>query len=29
MFLVSICTHFLVLLWPDDGPSLAPKLVGA
>ena len=20
-FLVSICVHFVVLLWPDDGPS--------
>jgi hypothetical protein len=22
-----LCMHFLVLLWPDNGPSFGPKLV--
>jgi len=29
MILIFICIHFHVLLWPDDGPRLWPKLVAA
>jgi len=29
LMICSFCLwiHFLVLLWPNDGPSLGPKLV--
>lgn len=27
LIFVSVCIHFLVLLQPDDGPILGPKLV--